>query len=115
MAGKFRQIIAFAVLLLFAACDSTPKNERTVTLPDTELAAPYGQAMENFASAAQAGRGNDASGLLAMLADGRLYQIEAGTRINVSDASDGMSVVYVESGRLIGKTVCMRTRTIPSH
>jgi len=89
--------------------DNQNKNERTVTLTHMGVAAPCGQADESFARAARASRGNDASGLLAMLADGRLYEIEAGTQLSVSDTSGGLSVVSVESGPLIGKTLCMRT------
>jgi hypothetical protein len=98
-----------AWLLYLGFGTSQDRNERTVTLTHMGLAAPCSEAQENFSLAARAGRGSDAAGLLTMLADGRLYEIEAGTRINASDTSDGMSVVYVESGPLLGKSLCMRT------
>jgi hypothetical protein len=93
--------------------NSTPDSkDRTATLTQMELAAPCGQAEESFYLAAQAGKGNDATGLLAMIGDGRLYEVEAGTELHVRDTSDGMSVVFVNSGSLIGKTLCMQTARI---
>jgi hypothetical protein len=80
-----------------------------------ELAAPCGQAMENFTLAAQAAKHNDTLGLLSMVGDGRLYEVDAGTQLHASDTDEGMSVVSIESGRLIGKTFCMRTSAIPSR
>ena len=108
---KMKTAIVLAMLLLFAGCGSD-SNDRSVTLKQMELAAPCGQAPESFALAAQAAKRNDDAGLQAMLGDGRLYEVDAGTELHVSDASDGMSLVSIKSGSLIGKTLCMRTAFI---
>jgi hypothetical protein len=108
-------VVVIFALAIIASLTTQPSKERTVTLTQMELAAPCGQAEENenFYLAGQAGRGNDASGLLTMLADGRIYELDAGTQLDVTEGSRDIVVVYVKSGRLIGKAVCMRAAAIP--
>lgn len=84
--------------------------------PAPVLPAPCTQALENLSLAERAARENDNAGISALLADGKIYELGNGTRFGVSDYHDinGGTIVevYVESGVLIGKTVCLDKQTL---
>jgi len=58
-------------------------------------------------NAVTAGRNKDAEGLLALIGDGRVFEIDAGTKVNLYAKDGPVALVRVESGRLIGKHLYM--------
>ncbi len=55
--------------------------------------------------AVTAGRNKDAEGLLALVGDGRVFEIDAGTKVDLFAKDGPVALVRVESGRLIGKNL----------
>src|ERR1700722_10651959 len=102
--------VALAILVCMG-CGSSPPP-RPVRLTHIVIASPCSDAERNLGLAARAGRGDDTQAMLAMLADGRVYAIQEGTQVDVSEGIDNISIVYMKSGSLIGKTMCAYTRNI---
>jgi hypothetical protein len=59
---------------------------------------------EDFGYLADATKSGDVKAVNAMLGDGRAYQVEHGTRVNLIGEFDGMPDVMAETGSLVGKT-----------
>ncbi len=58
-------------------------------------------------NAVTAGRNKDAEGLLALIGDGRVFEIDVGTKVYLYAKDGPIALVKVESGSLIGKKLYM--------
>jgi hypothetical protein len=107
MPSRFLSYALFALVIL-TGCGGPNGSTHVVT--ENTIAAT---SLENLALAIRAGRNGDTAAELAVLADGRAYEIEAGTRVYTDDSpNDGVAVVVVESGSLVGKTLYMNYRNL---